>query len=208
MRFEHCQRSQPGQVDRRPGRLGDSPVMYVRTGAPAYWRGLVFDTYSGGVWTAEQHGASVFPPYVPARLLGPGPDHNLGTFVQTFRLLRDLPGVVNAAYPIQSLYVPVGQLARDRYGTFHTPDVLRSGQTYSVVSYIPDLSAAQLSKDPMPQFAPDDQSWYLDFRALSSAARSLAQQAVAGHTATEYDMVTALTRSAEIASPNSSTKTE
>ena len=175
------------------GRLGDSPVMYVRTGAPAYWRGLVFDTYSGGVWTSSRHGGSVFPPYVPARLLGPGPDHNLGTFVQTFRLLRDLPGVVNAAYPIESLYVPVGQLAQDPYGTFHTPDVLRAGTTYSAVSYIPDLSAARLEQDPMPQFAAGDAAWYLDFGALSPAARSLAQRAVAGHTATEYDIVTTLT---------------
>src|SRR2546426_5540862 len=71
------------------GRLGDAPVMYVRTGAPAYWRGLVFDTYSGGVWTSSRHGGTPFPPYVPARLLGPAPDHNLCTFVQTFRLLRD-----------------------------------------------------------------------------------------------------------------------
>ena len=175
------------------GRLGDAPVMYVRTGAPAYWRGLVFDTYSGSVWTSSRRGGTAFPPYVPARLLGPAPDHNLGTFVQTFRLLRDLPGVVNAAYPIQSLYVPVGQLARDPYGTFHTPGVLRAGQTYSVVSYIPDLSAARLEQDPMPQFESGDVTWDLDFTALSSDARSLAQRAVEGHTATEYDIVTALT---------------
>src|SRR5437867_12900667 len=175
------------------GRLGDAPVMYVRTGAPAYWRGLVFDTYSDGVWTSSRRGGTPFPPYVPARLLGPGPDHNLGTFVQTFRLLRTLPGVVNAAYPIESLYVPVGQLARDPYGTFHTPGVLRAGQTYSVVSYIPDLSAARLEKAPMPQFESGDVTWDLDFTALSSDARSLAQRAVEGHTATEYDIVTALT---------------
>src|SRR5437867_4727063 len=175
------------------GRLGDAPVMYVRTGAPAYWRGLVFDTYRGSVWTSSRRGGTAFPPYVPARLLGPAPDHNLGTFVQTFRLLRDLPGVVNAAYPIQSLYVPVGQLARDPYGTFHTPGVLRAGQTYSVVSYIPDLSAARLEQDPMPQFESGDVTWDLDFTALSSDARSLAQRAVEGHTATEYDIVTALT---------------
>jgi transglutaminase-like putative cysteine protease len=174
------------------GRLGDTPVMYVRTGAPAYWRGLVFDTYRNGVWTSSQRGASVFPPYVPARLLGPGPDHSLGTFVQTFRMLRDLPGVVNAAYPIESLYVPVGQLARDSYGTFHTPDILRAGQTYSVVSYIPDLSAAELQQDPKPLFAPNDTTWYTDFSSLSPRARALAQEAVAGHAATEYDTVMAL----------------
>src|SRR5438034_2108580 len=175
------------------GRLGDAPVMYVRTGAPAYWRGLVFDTYSDGVWTSSRRGGTPFPPYVPARLLGPGPDHNLGTFVQTFRLLRTLPGVVNAAYPIESLYVPVGQLARDPYGTFHTPGVLRAGQTYSVVSYIPDLSAARLEQDPMPQFESGDVAWDLEYTALSTDARLLAQHAVEGHTATEYDIVTALT---------------
>lgn len=175
------------------GRLGDAPVMYVRTGAPAYWRGLVFDTYSGGVWTSSRLGATAFPPYVPARLMGPGPDHNLGTFVQTFRLLRDLPGVVNAAYPIESLYVPVGQLARDAYGTFHTPDVLRAGQTYSVVSYIPDLSAARLRQDPMPEIGPGDPVWPLEINGLSGRAQQLARQAVAGHTESEYDMVTALT---------------
>lgn len=175
------------------GRLGDSPVMYVRTGAPAYWRGLVFDTYSGGVWTSTRLGATPFPPYVPGRLLGPAPDHNLGTFVQTFHLLRTLPGVVNAAYPIQSLYVPVGQLARDAYGTFHTPDPLSAGATYSVVSYIPDLSAARLMQDPMPEIGAGDPAWPVDPGNLSTAARSLAARAVAGHTANEYDLVTTLT---------------
>ncbi len=187
------QGSTPSVDLRYRGRLGDAPVMYVRTGAPAYWRGLVFDTYSGGQWTSSQGATAIYPPYVPARLIGPAPDNSLGTFVQTFRLLRDLPGVVNAAYPIQSLYVPVGQLARDQYGTFHTPDLLRAGQTYSVVSYIPDLSAARLARDPMPQFAPDDSVWYLQTSGLSPQAVALAHQAVAGHTDTEYDMVTALT---------------
>src|SRR5207253_4451626 len=55
------------------GRLGDAPVMYVRTGAPAYWRGLVFDTYRNGVWTASNHSYRELPPYVPPRLLPPAP---------------------------------------------------------------------------------------------------------------------------------------
>jgi len=45
----------------------------------------------------------------------------------------------------------------------------------------------------MPHFENGDAVWYLDHIALSDAGRSLAQQAVQGHTATEYDMVTALT---------------
>ena len=174
------------------GRLGDTPVMYVRTGAPSYWRGLVFDSYSNGVWTASQGVTGYYPPYIPPRLLPRGPDHNLGTFVQTFRLLRDLPPVVDAAYPIASLYVPVGQLARDGYGTFHTPDVLRAGTTYSVVSYIPDLSAAELSRDPMPQFQPGSPEWPVGVDSRFARAAELARTVVQGHTVTEYDTVTAL----------------
>jgi transglutaminase-like putative cysteine protease len=174
------------------GRLGDTPVMYVRTGAPAYWRGLVFDTYDHGVWRASQGVTAFFPPYVPPRLLPVGPDHNLGTFVQTFRLLRDMPPVVDAAYPIESLYVPVGQLGRDPYGTFHTPDVLRAGATYSVVSYIPDLSAAELRQDPMPHINPGSGEWPLDLDGLSDGARLLANSVTQGHQGNEYDEVTTL----------------
>src|SRR5713101_7850055 len=99
--------------------------MYVRTGAPAYWRGLVFDTYRNGVWTASNRGFVTMQPYVPARLLPLAPPHNLGTFVQVFRVLRPLPGVISAAYPIQSLYAPVSSLREDAYGTFRAPDLFR-----------------------------------------------------------------------------------
>ncbi len=176
------------------GRLGDAPVMYVRTGAPAYWRGPVFDVYRNGVWEASQPvGPAVWPPYVPARLLGPGPDHNQGTFVQVFRIVRPIPGLINAAYPIQSLYAPVSSLKRDAFGTFRTPQPWRAGQTYSVVSYIPDLSAAGLAHDPPIHGEPEDNGFYLDASSLSLAARAQAQQATAGDRASEYDTVMALT---------------
>ncbi len=175
------------------GRLGDSPVMYVRTGAPAYWRGLVFDTYRDGLWTASNHDTKTLQPYVPPRLLPPAPDNNLGTFVQVFRILRPLPGVVSAAYPIQSLYVPVAALREDAYGTFRTPDLLRPGQTYSVVSYLPDLSAHELQQDASASGAPEENPNYLDAGSLSPQSRALAAQAVAGHTANQFDTVMALT---------------
>jgi protein-glutamine gamma-glutamyltransferase len=174
------------------GRLGDAPVMYVRTGAPAYWRGLVFDTYSGGVWTASNRSYRETEPYVPPRLLPPPPDKNLGTFVQTFRVLRPLPGVINAAYPIQSLYAPVAALREDAYGTFHTPQQLTPGQTYSVVSYIPDLSPQRLrAAEPEAVFR-DPNGAQLDDGALSPRARALARQ-LAADTTNEYDTVMALT---------------
>jgi len=186
------------------GRLGDAPVMYVRTGAPAYWRGLVFDTYRDGAWTASIHGYLEMQPYVPPRFLPPAPPHNLGTFVQTFRVLRPLPGVINAAYPIESLYAPVAALREDAYGTFHTPDQLRPGQTYSVVSYLPDLSPDGLRADEYPSFVPDGNRAYTDATALSSRGRSLAEDITRARCASvpdpcagltnEFDVVMAVTR--------------
>ena len=175
------------------GRLGDTPVMYVRTGAPAYWRGLVFDTYRDGAWTASNRSFVTFQPYIPTRLLPPAPPNNLGTFVQVFRVLRPLPGVISAAYPIQSLYAPVAALREDAYGTFHTPDVLKPGQTYSVVSYLPNLSAQELQKDTFAGGTRGVAPTYLDTGGLSAQARRLAVQAVAGHTDTQFDTVMALT---------------
>jgi len=174
------------------GRLGDAPVMYVRTGAPAYWRGLVFDEYRDGAWTTTNHGYREMQPYVPPRFMPPAPPHNLGTFVQTFRVLRPLPGVINAAYPIQSLYAPVAALREDAYGTFHTPDALRPGQTYSVVSYLPDLSADALRGDELERVAPQNNPAYLDPGGLSARARQMAVEATKG-ASNEFDAVMALT---------------
>jgi protein-glutamine gamma-glutamyltransferase len=175
------------------GRLGDAPVMYVRTGAPAYWRGLVFDTYRNGTWTASNRNYVTFQPYIQSRFLPPAPPNNLGTFVQVFRIVRTLPGVISAAYPIESLYAPVSALRKDAYGTFRTPDVLRPGQTYSVVSYLPNLSATELEKAPPATGAPEQDLEYLDPGNLSARARQLASDAISGHTASQFDKVMALT---------------
>ena len=179
------------------GRLGDTPVMYVRTGAPAYWRGLAFDRYADGAWTASIHGYREMQPYVPPRFLPPAPKDNLGTFVQTFRVLRPMPAVINAAYPIESLYAPVAALREDAYGTFHTPDQLRPGQTYSVVSYVPNLTQAVLQAEPPldPAFLdlyPGHAALYTDAGRLSPRARTVAVH-VAGSNSSEYDRVMALT---------------
>jgi protein-glutamine gamma-glutamyltransferase len=173
------------------GRLGDAAVMYVRTGAPAYWRGLVFDLYRDGAWTTSNSGYREMQPYVPSRFLPPAPPNNLGTFVQTFRVLRTMPGVLNAAYPIQSLYAPVAQLRQDAYGTFHTPTQLRAGQTYSVVSYLPNLSPDILRADENPALTLSDPAYY-DYAALSPRARELADRVATGAT-NQFDAVMALT---------------
>ena len=173
------------------GRLGDAPVMYVRTGAPAYWRGLVFDTYQNGAWTVSNRSYRTLQPYVLPRFLPPAPPNNLGTFVQVFRVVRTIPGVISAAYPIQSLYVPVAALREDAYGSFRTPTLLKPGQTYSVVSYLPNLSATELQGNATFPDTPIGSREYLDFGNLSQRARDLAAQAGAGFT--RFDQVMALT---------------
>jgi len=175
------------------GRLGDAPVMYVRTGAPAYWRGLVFDRYQDGQWTSSNRSFVTFQPYIQPRFLPPAPPHNLGTFAQVFRVVRKLPGVISAAYPVQSLYAPVAALREDAFGTFRTPDVLRPGQTYSVVSYLPNLSAQELQQDPFASAAPAGNAEYLDHTALSEKAHQLAVAAVKGNESSQYETVMALT---------------
>jgi len=174
------------------GRLGDSPVMYVRTGAPAYWRGLVFDTYRDGSWTASIRDYRQLEPYVPPRFLPPAPPDNLGTFVQTFRVLRNLPGVISAAYPIESLYAPVAGLREDAYGTFHTPDKLRAGQTYSVVSYLPNLAPSALRDDAPLDRLPDHFLTYTDPGPLSERAIGLAADLTRDQP-TYFDKVMAIT---------------
>jgi transglutaminase-like putative cysteine protease len=173
------------------GRLGDGIVMYVRTGAPAYWRGQVFDTWDAraGQWTASRADYRTFPPYADQHRLPPPTGPQLGTFVQVFRVMRTLPNVIYAAQPVQAIYFPAQEIRRDYYDTWRAPGPIRAGQTYSIVSSLPDYSQASLSAATGLDMAGNR-----DPGALSGAARQLASQAVAGAGATRYEQVMALTR--------------
>jgi transglutaminase-like putative cysteine protease len=174
------------------GRLGSDVVMYVRTGAPAYWRGVVFDRYANGAWTATHDEMRTYPAYVsPEKFPHPeGPQ--LGTFVQIVRVVRPLPGVIYAASPIESLYFPAAQVREDAYGSFRAPEPLKPGQTYSVVSYLPNYSGDVLAHDD-PDYPQQVDSATRDPGPLSGRARQLAVSAVAG-AETRYERVMALTR--------------
>ena len=175
------------------GRLGDQVVMYVRTGAPGYWRGLVFDRYdrAAGSWVLSDYGHRILPPYVEARFLRPPVGPQLGTFVQVYRIVSPMPGEIFAAAPVQSLYFPAVGVREDAFGNWQPPQPLKAGQTYSVVSYLPDYRPATLrdaTEDP-PLLGT-----YYDDSGLSAAARRLALTATAGAGPRRYDQVLALTR--------------
>ncbi len=189
-----------GNVDLRfRGRLGSAIVMYIRTGAPAYWRGLTFDQYRNGTWVVSAAAAGrfrTFHAYVDSRNLGntaSGPQ--LGDFVQTVRVVRSIPGVIYAAAPVQSLYYPAAQVRADAFGDFYAPAPHRAGTTYSVVSHLPDYTPASLRVVELDIPAPVDGS-YLDRGNLSPRAAALAHTYLDGFDprTQRYDAVIALAR--------------
>jgi protein-glutamine gamma-glutamyltransferase len=181
------------------GRLGSAIVMYIRTGAPAYWRGLTFDQYRNGTWIVSPAAAQrfkTFRSYVDSRNLGDtaqGPQ--LGDFVQTVRIVRAMPGVIYSAVPVESLYYPAAQIRRDNFGDFYAPAPHRPGTTYSVVSHLPDYTPTSLRAPPADIPAPVDGA-YLDTGNLSGRARALAQGYLDGFDpkSQRYDAVIALAR--------------
>jgi transglutaminase-like putative cysteine protease len=180
------------------GRLGSAIVMYVRTGAPAYWRGLTFDQYRNGTWIVsppQRGNFKSFHAYVDSHNLGNtavGPQ--LGDFVQTFRIVRAMPGVIYSATPVESLYYPAAEIREDAFGDFYAPAPHKPGTTYSVVSHLPDYTPASL-RSLTPELA-DPGTAYLDPANLSSAGRALARAFLDGHDPRleRYDAVIALAR--------------
>jgi protein-glutamine gamma-glutamyltransferase len=189
-----------GNVDLRfRGRLGNAIVMYIRTGAPAYWRGLTFDQYRNGSWVVSDVASGrfkTFHAYIDSRNLGntaSGPQ--LGDFVQTVRVVRLMPGVIYAAAPVESLYYPAAQIREDGFGDFYAPAPHRAGTTYSVVSHLPDYRPASLQIVTPELPAPADGS-YLDRGNLSPRAAALAQTYLDGFDPLlqRYDAVIALAK--------------
>jgi protein-glutamine gamma-glutamyltransferase len=179
------------------GRLGSAVVMYIRTGAPAYWRGLTFDTYRNGTWTvspAKAGSFKTFHSYVDTRNLGNtaiGPQ--LGDFVQTVRIVRSMPGVIYTAEPVESLYYPAAEIREDGFGDFYAPAPHKAGTTYSVVSHLPDYTPVSLraTETELPDQPPGP---YYDTGNLSPRAKALARQFIDGFDprTERYDAVIAL----------------
>ena len=71
--------------------------------------------------------------------------------------------------------------------------MLKPVLTYSVESILPNLSDEELQKDLCASDNSVGSRLYLDYGPLSRQARDLAAQAVAGHDATRFDKVMALT---------------
>jgi len=181
------------------GRLGNAVVMYIRTGAPAYWRGLTFDQYNSGTWIVSATASwrfRTFHSYVDSHNLGntaTGPQ--LGDFVQTVRVVRSMPGVIYSAAPVESLYYPAAQVREDTFGDFYAPAPHKPGTTYSVVSHLPDYTPASLRVVNTELPAPTDGT-YREIGNLSPRAVALAHSYLDGFDprTQRYDAVIALAK--------------
>lgn len=118
------------------GGLNDDVVMRVRAPRPAMWKGLVFDTYDGISWRADEgepRDLEGSPPYfypLEFRSLGPR-----ATLVQTFYVEAEGPSALFAAGQPDSVYYE-GGLGVDDLGGLRLDSTLTSGTVYSVVSSI------------------------------------------------------------------------
>ncbi|HYZ46549.1 MAG TPA: transglutaminase domain-containing protein, partial [Actinomycetota bacterium] len=161
------------------GDLSDDLVMRVRASAPAMWKGMIFDNYSGVTWTGEGEEATPLggaPPYAypPAfRSLGPR-----ATVTQTFYVEVEQPNVVFAAGQPDNVWIE-GGVAVDDLGGLRTPATLTPGAVYSVVSTRGAAGRAELRRATGE--LPDRLGRYLQLpAALPPRVGELARRITAG----------------------------
>ncbi len=133
-----------------------SPAFLVRSPIPLYWRGYVFDTYTGREFELEKSTAYPHLPgdVLPSSYLGV---ENLSTAVeQDFAYLATFPGVLFAAYEPRAVYGPDSFEVTDS-GVLLTMRPNPEGTSYRVVSDLvrpePDvLREASILAEPDPRY--------------------------------------------------------
>jgi transglutaminase-like putative cysteine protease len=128
------------------GRPDDTLVMRVRAAAPAFWRGQSFDKWDGRSWTSTLAKPTALSGRMP---LSVGPDQPaLGTsterFVQTYYIEKSGPNMIFAATVASELYFADPRVYRLPDGSLRAGVLLDKGAVYTVVSYPPSLSEANL----------------------------------------------------------------
>ena len=185
---------------RARGQLSDEIVFRVRADQAALWRGEVFDTYDGSLWTAsDQDLASLTAVTAEPGALTVPPDDLGGIpqgpgarkMIQTFYVDTLQPNVLFGAYQAQRVYFPAGGLRVDRYGSIRTPILLDEGLVYSVVSSTPTASPEMLRLLGRVPTAPEFDRYLQLPDELPRRVRDLARE-ITSHAPTEYDKVVAV----------------
>jgi protein-glutamine gamma-glutamyltransferase len=175
------------------GGLNDDVVMRVRADRAAMWKGLVFDTYDGISWRADEDEPRDFqgsPPYyypVEFRSLGPR-----STLVQTFNVEAEGPSALFAAGQPDSIYYE-GGLGVDDLGGLRLDSTLTPGTVYSVVSSIGAATPDELRALP-EEAPPENVQRYLQLPdGLPARVGDLARR-ITARASTDYDKVKAIER--------------
>ena len=140
-----------------PVNLGTSPVLRVKANRPELWRAAVYHQYDGRGWRAGGMGLPLWPrsdrfgPYAPRQDRLDERPWLAGRprLEQDVELLRPLGyALVAAAEPVEITYTPreAGEASIDDYGCVRLTSIARPGLRYSIVSAVPDPSAAELRR--------------------------------------------------------------
>lgn len=120
------------------GAMEPQVVMRVRSQAPGFWRVMAFDHYTGQGWevsdrdkteTYERSNWSYrfsLPPIYT--------ESERKEVIQTYTLVKDLPGIIPALDRPAYLYFPTQEVALDKEDALRSPVILAEGLTYSVIS--------------------------------------------------------------------------
>ena len=169
------------------GGLSEAVVMYVRSPSRSYWRSHSYDFYTGVGWqqsqktlrTVKNEGGKIYYPLprplgspLTTRLKNAPPGDEI---VQTFTIVREQPNLIFAAYRPTEIFIRTDQLAIDSGDGLRTPEPLKVGLTYSVVSYRPNFDPDLLRQDS-GDYPPEITARYLQLPAtISDRTRELAR---------------------------------
>ncbi len=175
---------------RMRGTLSNKLVMRVKSSAPAYWRGMVFDYYQGQSWSRTLEAnipleSTKVPLEVPINELKDR--RYTRETIQTFYIEREMANVVLGAYQPWQIYFPSDRLVVDYYLSIKSPFLLDQGLTYSVVSDIPQPPVEMMRNAP-PLASPSDMANYLQLPSLAPEIESLVSEITAQSTSS-YDKI-------------------
>ncbi|MGH2818375.1 MAG: transglutaminase TgpA family protein [Actinomycetota bacterium] len=175
------------------GGLNDDVVMRVRAERAAMWKGLVFDTYDGISWRADEdepRDLQGSPPYYyPSEFRSLGPR---STLVQTFNVEAEGPSALFAAGQPDSIYYE-GGLGVDDLGGLRLDSTLTPGTVYSVVSSIGAATPDELRALP-EEAPPENMQRYLQLPDGIPARVSDLARRITARASTNYDKVKAIER--------------
>lgn len=177
-------------------RLTDAVVMKVKADRPAFWRGAVFDSWDGRVWTrsdardpapllSNRDDQVIVPAGLGARIGG----HRVNE--QTFEIVAEYAAVVFAApeaVEVESDHL----LAARADGTVAAGfDPFGPGARYTVRSHEPDATESSLRAALGPLPFEIAQRYATPVAATSERVRALARR-ITAHAPTNYDKVRAI----------------